>query len=123
MHPNAMHMLQLWQMYLSNVDPLLKLTHTSTLQQRVIEASGKLSSRVNIDPDLEALLFNIFFIAINSLTENEALASFGEAKSTLQARYHVASQQALLNANLMKTVNIAVLQAYLLHLVCFLCDF
>ena len=63
------------------------------------------------------------FIAINSLTENEAMASLGEAKSTLQARYHVAAQQALLNANLMKTLDIAVLQGYLLHLVCSLTVF
>ena len=116
-HPTAMQMLQLWQTYLSNVDPLLRLTHTPTLQKQVFEASGRLTSRLSIDADLEALLFNIYFISINSLTENEILANFGETKSTLQARYHVASQQALLNANLMKTLDLAVLQAFVLHLV------
>ena len=120
-HPTAMQMLQLWQTYLSNVDPLLKLTHTPTLQKRVFEASGKLSSRLSIDPDLEALLFNIYFISINSLTQTEVLASFGETKSTLQARYQVASQQTLLNASLMKTLDLAVLQAYVLHLVFLSC--
>lgn len=112
-----MQILQIWQIYLSNVDPILKLTHTPTLQKRVFEAGGNLSSTPNIDPDLEALLFNIYFISINSLTDAECLSSFGETKSTLQARYHVASQQALLNANLMKTLDLTVLQAFILHLV------
>ena len=119
MHPTGMHILQLWQVYLDNVDPLLKLTHTPTLQKRVIEASGRISSRLSIDKDLEALLFNIYFISINSLTEAESVASFGVPKSSLQARFLVASQQALLNANLMRTLDLTVLQAFMLHLVCF----
>jgi hypothetical protein len=117
MHPTAMQIMQLWQVYLNNVDPLLKLTHTPTLQKRLIEASGKISSGMSIDADIEALLFSIYFISVNSLTEAETLASFGIAKSSLQARYHVASQQALLNVNLMRTLDMTVLQAYVLHLV------
>jgi hypothetical protein len=120
MHPTGMHILQLWQTYLNNVDPLLKLTHTPTLQKRVIEACGRISSRVSIDKGLEALLFNIYFISINSLTEAESMASFGVTKSSLQARYHVASQQALLNVNLMRTLDLTVMQAFMLYLVC--CD-
>ena len=117
MHPTAMQIMQLWQVYVNNVDPLLKLTHTPTLQKRVIEASGKISSGMSIDADLEALLFSIYFISVNSLTEAETLASLGISKSSLQARYHVASQQALLNVNLMRTLDMTVLQAYVLHLV------
>ena len=118
MHPTGTQILQLWQIYLNNIDPLLKLTHTPTLQKRVIEASGRISSRLSIDKDLEALLFNIYFISINSLTETESEVRFGVAKSSLQARYHVASQQALLNANLMRTLDLSVMQAFMLHLVC-----
>ena len=117
MHPPAMQVMQLWQVYLNNVDPLLKLTHTPTLQKRVIEACGKISSGLSVDEELEALLFSIYFISVNSLTEAETLASFGTPKSSLQARYHVASQQALLNVNLMRTLDLTVLQAYVLHLV------
>lgn len=118
MHPSGTQILQLWQTYINNVDPLLRLTHTPILQKKVIEASGKLASRLTIDNGLEALLFNIYFISINSMTDEESMASFGVAKSSLQAKYHVASQQALLNANLMRTLDLKALQAYLLHLVC-----
>jgi hypothetical protein len=118
MHPTGTQIMQLWQIYLNNVDPLLKLTHTPTLQKRVIEASQRISSRLSIEKEMEALLFNIYFISINSITEDESVASFGLTKSSQQARYHVASQQALLNANLMRTLDLSVMQAFMLHLVC-----
>lgn len=54
LHPESVQIFRLWQLYLDNVDPLLKVTHTPTLQGRIIEAASNIS---NIKPSLEALMF------------------------------------------------------------------
>ena len=117
MHPSVMQILHHFQTYLDNVDPLLKLTHTPTLQKMVFETSTRISTGLGVDKDLEALLFNMYFISAISLTEAESFATFGVEKTALLARYHVASQQALINAGLMRTLSLTVLQAFMLHLV------
>ncbi|GKU11278.1 unnamed protein product, partial [Fusarium langsethiae] len=37
LHPEPAHLFRLWQIYLDNVNPLLKVTHTPTLQARIVE--------------------------------------------------------------------------------------
>ncbi len=38
LHPPGIQIFQLWQIYLTNINPLLKVTHTQTLQGQIIEA-------------------------------------------------------------------------------------
>ncbi|RYP65743.1 hypothetical protein DL769_006237 [Monosporascus sp. CRB-8-3] len=111
-HPPAIQIFQLWQMYLDNANPLFKLTHTPTLQVRIIEASAAIDK---VSRSLEALMFAIYLIAVNSITEEEALATFNEEKLALIAKYHHATQQALINADFMRTPDLTLLQAYLLY--------
>ncbi|KAI1073758.1 hypothetical protein F5B20DRAFT_586954 [Whalleya microplaca] len=112
-HPPAFQILQLWQIYLNNVNPILKLTHTPTLQERIIEA-GRALDRVS--RGLEALMFSIYLMAITSLDDNEVDATFDESRPVLLSRYYRAAQQALLNAGFMRTPDLTLLQAYLLYL-------
>ncbi|KAJ8108749.1 hypothetical protein ONZ43_g6330 [Nemania bipapillata] len=72
LHPSGVEILGLWQTYLGNVDPLLKLTHAPTLQAQIIEASRNLTK---VSKSLEALMFAIYLMAITSLTDDEANAS------------------------------------------------
>jgi hypothetical protein len=113
-HPSPIQMFQLWQVYISNVNPLLKITHTPTLQADIISASANPSK---ISRPLEALMFAIYFSAVTSLTEDEVQTMFGEDRSILLGRYHNATQQALVNAEFMKSTELAVLQAFFLYLV------
>lgn len=53
LHPEPVQIFGLWQLYLENVNPLLKVTHTPSLQGRIITAAGNVS---NIEPTLEALM-------------------------------------------------------------------
>ncbi|KAL1840147.1 hypothetical protein VTJ49DRAFT_763 [Mycothermus thermophilus] len=112
-HPSAIQMFQLWQVYISNVDPLLKITHTPTLQADIISAGANPSK---IPQPLEALMFAIYFIAITSLNEKEVHTMFGEDRAILLGKYHNATQQALVNASFMRSNELAVLQAYFLYL-------
>jgi hypothetical protein len=113
-HPSAIQMFQLWQIYISNVNPLLKITHTPTLQAQIIGASTNPSK---ISKPLEALIFAIYFAAITSLTEDEVHTTFGEDRAILLGKYHNATQQALVNAGFMRSPDLMVLQALFLYLV------
>lgn len=113
-HPTAIQIFQLWQIYLDNINPVLKLTHTPTLQVRIIEASASLDK---VSRSLEALLFTIYLMAITSMSEEEVLAMFNEKRAILLSKYQQAAQQALVNAEFMRTPDLTLLQAYLLYCV------
>ncbi|KAI1824003.1 fungal-specific transcription factor domain-containing protein [Xylaria intraflava] len=112
LHPSGVQVFQLWQIYLDNVNPLLKLTHTSTLQVQIIEASTNLTK---VSRSLESLMFAIYLMAITSLTEDEVAHTFEASRSGLLAKYQHATQQALFNAGFMRMPDLTVLQAYLLY--------
>lgn len=115
LHPSGVQIFQLWQIYLENVNPLLKVTHTPTIQGSLIEAAA---NPAKIAKPLEALMFSIYFIAVISMTESEVRETFQEDKNRLLSKYHHGTQQALINAGFMRSPDLVVLQAYVIYLVC-----
>lgn len=115
LHPEPVKIFKLWQIYLNNLDPLLKVTHTPSLQGRLIEVAGDV---VNISPTLEALMFGIYSVSIMSLTADECQAALGSSKDNLLARYQSGCQQALLNCGYLRTSDRECLTALYLFLVC-----
>lgn len=115
LHPQPIQVFQLWQLYLDNVNPLLKVTHTPSLQGRIIEAAGNV---LNIKSDLEALMFSIYCMAISSLSEDACLAMFASPKSELLAGYQLGCQQALGNSRFLRHSSRDCLTALFLYLVC-----
>lgn len=113
-HPSAIQILQLWQIYISNVNPLLKISHVPTLQGQIIGAGANLAK---ISKPLEALMFGIYFIAVTSMKEDEVQSMFGEDRSILLSKYQAAATQALVNAGFMRSTEFMVLQALFLYLV------
>jgi hypothetical protein len=107
-------MFQLWQVYLHNVNPLLKIFHAPTLQVQIVGAGADLAK---LGRPLEALMFSIYLIAVKSMTEEKVQSTLGEPKSTILDRYYRASQQALVNAEFMRSNDLMVLQAFILCLV------
>lgn len=114
LHPEQVQIFRLWQTYLDNVNPLFKVTHTPTLQTRIIDAVANLSV---IDANLEALLFSIYCIAIGSIEEQECIAMFGIPSLELLRLYRFGCQQALLKCNFMRTSNMDCLTALYLYMV------
>lgn len=114
-HPMPVHIIKLWQIYLENVNPLLKVTHTPTLQPRIIEAAGNFT---DIDPALETLMFGIYCMAIQSLPEDECMKAFGSSRQHLLPRYQDGCQQALLNCGFLRRNDRDSLTALYLYLVC-----
>lgn len=114
LHPNPVHIFKLWQVFLENVNPLTKIIHAPTLQQRILDASGDLGS---VPEDLEALMFAIYCAALTSLDDSEVQRNFGEARTKLLAVHRQGAQKALVNAGLLKTSNMTVLQAFVIFIV------
>jgi hypothetical protein len=115
-HPSAIQIFQLWQIYINNVNPLIRISHVPTLQGQIISASANLSK---IPKPLEALMFSIYFVTVLSMTDQEVQSTFGDDRTMLLTKYHNASQQALVNAGFMRSSDIMCLQALFLYLVCF----
>ena len=114
LHPGQIHILKLWQIYLDNVNPLLKVTHSTSLQAQIIDAAGDMT---HIDPALEALMFGIYSISILTLDEAKCRSLFGSPKQDLLASYQFGCQQALLNCGFLRSNRRDTLTAFYLFLV------
>lgn len=111
-HPPASQILELWNIYLENFDPLTKIVHP-TLQSAIEKAIVDLSS---LPKSLEALLFAVYGAAVLSLNDDDCHQRFGESRKALLSRYRLATKTALSRAKLMASVDLMVLQALLIHL-------
>lgn len=114
LHPSTIHIFQLWQIYIDNINPLLKTTHMPTVQGQITEASSCIEKAPK---NIEALMFSIYLMAITSMEEDDVQRTFREPKQELLGRYHGATQQALTNAGFMRVNDPILLQAYVLYLV------
>jgi hypothetical protein len=114
LHPSQAHVFKLWQLYLENVDPILKLTHTPTLQARIVDAATDMT---NIEPNLEALMFAIYCMAVASLDEEQCQTMFGASRIDVLRSFQLGAREALLNCGFMKSSNRECLTALHLYLV------
>ncbi|CAG7946914.1 unnamed protein product [Penicillium nalgiovense] len=113
-HPTQVQIFRLWQIYLDNVNPLLKVTHTPTLQTRIIDAVGDIT---NVNPKLEALMFSIYCVSILSLTEDQCSALFGSPKKDILTGYQSACQHSLRGCGILRSSDRESLTALYLYLV------
>jgi hypothetical protein len=114
MHPPAVHIFRLWQTYLVNVNPLVKIFHAPTVQQTILDASGDLEK---LSRPTEALMFAIYFLAVTSMSDADCQSILKEPRQTLLSKYCHATQQALINSKFLKSLNISTLQALALYTV------
>jgi hypothetical protein len=114
LHPNTVQIFRLWQYFLDNINPLIKLFHAPTVQQQVLEASADID---NVPKETEALMFGIYASALTSLNDAECEATLGAPRNTLLQRFHIGARQALLRAGLLRTSDMSVLQAFYLYMV------
>lgn len=114
MHPSAMNIFRLWQTFLDNVNPVIKISHAPTVQKMVLEASSDLST---VSKPMEALLFAIYSAAVNSLTNDECEAMLGKKKLESLRKFHSATLRALQRVQFLRTNDPIVLQAFVLFLV------
>lgn len=114
LHPSPIHMFRLWQTFLDNVNPLIKIFHAPSVQQMVLDATADLDE---IPKNTEALLFGIYAAATISMDEDGCQKLFGEEKEVVLARFQSGGRQALRKAGYLRSSDIVVLQAFTLYLV------
>jgi hypothetical protein len=114
LHPEPVQIFRLWQIYLDNVNPLLKVTHIPSLQGRIIETASNVT---NINPTLEALMFSIYCMAILSLSVDDCQTIFGSSRKDLLTKFQFGCQQALLNSSFLRSGDRDCLTALYLYLV------
>ncbi|MCJ1469143.1 hypothetical protein MMC07_007776 [Pseudocyphellaria aurata] len=114
-HPSRWHATQLWQAFVNNVDPIVKVLHVPTTQATIYAAINNPSS---IEEDLNALLFSIYFAATTSLTSRVAVSLLGYDKSRALNHYKQGLEQSLAGANILDTPSMRSLQAMTIYLAC-----
>ncbi|CAM1509677.1 Fc.00g000120.m01.CDS01 [Cosmosporella sp. VM-42] len=113
LHPSPLHIFRLWQLFLDNVNPLVKILHAPTVQQQILDASADLG---RVSGSTEALMFGVYSMSIASITTEECNAFFGKEKDLLLAQYQAGARKALTNAGLLKSSDLVILQAFALYL-------
>ncbi|KAI1119272.1 fungal-specific transcription factor domain-containing protein [Nemania sp. NC0429] len=114
LHPLPSQMLFYWQVFMDNVDPIVKFMHVPTMTNTIKELRRDMST---MTPSVEVLMFVIYLAAITSMEPEEVSMNFGAEKSQLMARYRFATEQALAKANCVTTSELIVLQAFVLFLI------
>ncbi|KAK4082699.1 transcriptional regulator family: Fungal Specific TF [Trichoderma aggressivum f. europaeum] len=112
-HP-APHLLSyIWQAYVENVDPFIKVLHVPTMTEviRLAEAGfDKLSL------GMRALIFSISLAAVNSLSSSDVQEAFQDAKDRVLSGLVLGTEKALSQAGILKTTDLCVAQASLIYL-------
>jgi len=114
LHPPQAQVPFLWQIYVDNIDPLIKILHVPTMSKNVRDLRHNMK---DIPPAMEALLFSIYYAAVTSMEPAEVLSSLGVEKSILINQFRFACEQSLAKADFLTSTDIVVAQALALFLV------
>lgn len=108
--------MQLWQIYLNNVDVLLKVLHVPTTQPVIFAAINNPSEA---PADVSALLFSICFAAITTLDTEQIEFTIGFSRQSAIEIYQRGLEISLHNASFLDSPTIKSLQAMAIYLVSF----
>lgn len=114
LHPTPVQIFQLWQMFLDNVNALIRIFHAPTVQQQVLDATTNLEE---VPKNTEALMFGIYCMATVAMSESDCQKLFKQSRAIVQERFQVGARLALQNASYLKSTDITVLQGFVLYLV------
>ncbi|KAB5582952.1 hypothetical protein GE09DRAFT_286411 [Coniochaeta sp. 2T2.1] len=114
--PTRWQATQLWQAYLNNVDGLVKLLHIPTVQPTVFAA---INNPKDTAPDMNALLFSIYFAAVASLRWTEVQTILGQDRQAAMAAYERGIELSLHAQCFLDSPTILSLQALALYLMCY----
>ena len=112
--PNALQAMQLYQIYLTNVDPLVKILHVPTLQPRMYSA---IQNPSRAEDSQSMLLYSICFAAVVTMTPVEVETQFSVDKAFLSRHCRDCVEQYISKPAMMMAPNIEYLQALTIFLV------
>lgn len=112
--PTPVQIMRLWQVFLKNVDPLVKLFHAPTTQQMVFDAAANADA---VSTSNQALMFSIYLLSVISMTEEECVDLLGQGQAVSVTTFSRAAAESLEKANYMTSNTVITLQALVLYLV------
>ncbi|KAI0426723.1 hypothetical protein F5Y09DRAFT_333936 [Xylaria sp. FL1042] len=101
LRPLPSQVFYIWEIFVENVDPFIKVLHVPTIGRTIKEA--------------KALMFAISLAAVTSLREEEVEENFGEDRQTLLAKFRLGTEQALSRAGVLNTTDISTVQAFIIY--------
>lgn len=107
---------QLCQIYLRQVDPIIKVLHRPSLSKFMLDGQGYLSYEFD-HASTTCLSAAVCYSALASMTEEQCQDIFGTGKSAIIVEYRAACEVALEESELLVSTDITVLQAFVLYLV------
>ncbi|KAJ6257555.1 hypothetical protein Dda_7340 [Drechslerella dactyloides] len=113
LHPSPPQLLFLWQTFVDEIDPFIKLLHVPSMTRLIREMRGHYSS---VGSGTEALVFAVSFATISILSEEDARLNFGTSKEELVVRYQLGTEQSLEKAGILKTSDLAAVQALTVYI-------
>lgn len=113
-HPPPDQIPLLWEIFIDNIDPIVKMLHKPTIKEKIIKANIS-----EISPPCEVLLFSIYFASVTSLADGECQNLLHERKDALLRKFRYAIQQALAKSAFLSSHNLTTLQGIVLYLVGF----
>lgn len=119
LYPSDAHSAVLFQFYFTNVDPVCKILHRPTVNtyfSNVEALLDPLTRRFKFR-SLEAVTFAAYFAAVTSMSTQECLTYLGEPKDILIARYKRSTEEALVQADFLNSLEITTLQALTIYIV------
>ena len=102
-------------MWLTNVNPLVRLLHVPTTQPLFFAA---VNNPTQIPTDFGALLFSIYFAAVTSIDDSETSLILGQDRQSALYAYQYGLELSLHIAGFSDYPTIASIQAMSMYLVC-----
>lgn len=113
-HPPQAHRLKAWELFKANVHPVATILHIPSVEPMVLQA---FENPLRLPPPIEALLFVVYFGAVNSLSSDDCELHFGSQQSALLSKFRRGADSALARSRLMETDDMLTLQTFVVYLV------
>ena len=98
----------LLDVYFTNFDPVIRITHKPTLLKKISTYCE----------ELHPMSFAIFYSAINSLPAAVVESKFGESREELMAKFELGIEIGLARGNYLTSPSLEILQAFIIWLTC-----
>ncbi|KAK6343013.1 hypothetical protein TWF718_008391 [Orbilia javanica] len=117
-HPHPSQLLLLWQIYVDDIDPFIKILHIPSMTRLIRDLRGQYHS---LKPATESLIMAISLAAISITSEEDISNNFHTSKQELLSRYRLLTEKTFEKSEILTSDTIESIQAlaiyiYTLHL-------
>jgi hypothetical protein len=112
--PAPQHFPYLFQIFVDNVSMLLQVVHVPSVAGTMRRLKNGIAPDMKLSD--QALMFAVFYASVMSMEEEEIVTNLGSTKADAIAKYRMAVELALANADFLRVNDITLLQAFVLFL-------